>query len=127
MLLINNKIKQAHAGNWGKPNGVEQKVDLPEDIYLSKPLGKGKKKKREGKKVWDYFSCPFCGKELKKLPVDNDLVNIWAWGRESNCECGCYEVENCPSCKRKTWYNPITKIFKHSKRNLGCGFEGAGR
>ena len=126
MTIINNKIKQAHAGNWGKPNSVEQQTGVADNIYLTPHSAKGKKKKKERKPV-SWWCCPFCSVELPlKQNVDKTQVMSWLRDREDHCICGAYQVLLCPSCKHSTWFNPATEIYKHGSL-MGCGFEGKKR
>jgi len=123
-MLINNKIKQFFAGNWGKPKDFEH-ARTPKIEELER-VRTGKKKTKKTKKVYIYEGhlCPFCKTELIKLPVDNKDAMSWIFEpRETQCRnCESWQVNECPACKRKTWYNYTTRIYKH--QNHGCGFIG---
>lgn len=127
-MNINNKIKQFFGGNWSCDKFTKEhtKVVPPVDVEEVKYKSNKKKIKKPYKYAGDL--CTFCKIEL---PVDEEAMklpqNAWRRGilepKVDKCvNCGSYEVRECPACRRPTWYNPITGIYKH--QNLGCGFIG---
>jgi hypothetical protein len=133
-LKINNKIKQKVAGNWGHPSKDEKHeriTELDETLHKTVPIHKHKKKKKKPY-VYSYKTCPFCKKELpldeKKIKEEKTRCKegLYIWEdmyRVDACsECKSFEVKECPACKYKTWFHPITRKYKH--KSMGCGFEG---
>lgn len=131
-IKITKRMQKGAAGNWGHPNKFEKqhtKVELAlEDIV---PHIHSKKKKRVNKKpyIFPRDACPFCGEELpideKKQEEQKRNGEFWALfhPRIDTCpNCECYRVNQCPSCKRETWFNPKTKLYKH--QGFQCGFNG---
>ena len=133
MTLINNKMKQAIGGNWGKPQLSQQHIKL-RDLVLEPARLPNKKKKHEKirqKRVFKGYCCPFCHAEL---PLDENLISkmkkespresygIWKENyRMKICpECGASEIKECPACKHETWHRQ--GWYKHAF--LGCGFNG---
>jgi DNA-directed RNA polymerase subunit RPC12/RpoP len=126
-------MRKASAGNWGKPDKVEKKAELKEDFFQEEPRTKSVAKKKKNKKpyVSPWKLCPFCKSELpldtKKMEEDKKKgkwVADWlSEYRVKDCPtCGAYEVAKCPACSHKTWYDYVTKIYKHQW--IGCGFIG---
>lgn len=148
--VINSKMKQYAAGNWGHPRRdgkkaanafykgvpVEEIAALAEDIVneeagIEAPKKRMLRRKKRAKRIYQspWETCPFCGKEL---PVDQKKIDAakaagsriyWVNDRVKECVCGAREVNCCPSCKHKTWHNPDTMVYKHPY--MGCGFEGS--
>jgi len=125
---ITNKIKKIFGGNWGHPRKfVKRHTNIPDPLFPD-PEGPVKMKslKRKHKhepKPYPGHCCPFCGKEL---PIDETKTQKYFFFSErvNTCPvCKAYEVPECPACKRKTWYDPESRIFKH-QGVLGCGFNG---
>ena len=131
-MLINNKMKQAVGGNWGKPKGIEQPIKL-RDIDLGPRHVPGKKKKRKKNKqrfVFKGSCCPFCHAELpfdevliakKNKELEGKSCCVWReMYRVKICPKCASEIKECPACKRETWCRQ--GWYKH--QFLGCGFEG---
>jgi len=119
--IINNKMKQAKAGNWGKPNKTEQKKSARLDTDDRVKFPSKKKKKKKEKKVFYLWACPFCGEEI---PEKKDNKNsIYVFNREDSCKCGAIKVPDCPACHRSTWFKE--GIYKHNF--ISCGFTGKRR
>ena len=75
MGLINNKEKQAAGGNWGHPRKWlkrHTKIDDPLIPERTKKVKSRKKKKKKPKKVFVWYACPFCGKEIPIDPKKKD-------------------------------------------------------
>lgn len=126
-------MKQFAKGNWGKPKGLEKVVKLRHlDIEPRQvPRNKKKRKKKKQKYVYQGHCCPFCRRELpldenfiakKKKELAGKPYGIWEeMHRVANCpKCKAFEIQECPACKRKTWY----RQGWHKHQVLGCGFEG---
>jgi len=134
-ININNKIKQFFGGNWGKPNNVEQDIDLPNPLFPEPEEVKVKSKKKRHRKPYisPWSVCPFCNEELEKDEEESKKPELRWMGsiglfpyKQSCNKCGSYKIEKCPACGSCTWYNPNSKIFKHQGK-FGCGFEGEKR
>ena len=134
-MLISRRMLKASAGNWGKPNKVEKKKELKESLIQEEPHTKAHRRKKKDKKpyILPFTQCPFCEKELpidkkrveeenKKLKNRGLAVLDWMYVVTTCPSCKSYEVTYCPACKRKTWFNPTTRMYKHQK--MGCGFIG---
>lgn len=128
---INNKIKQKLGGNWGKPNKVQQDINLPKEIFDENEVKlKSKKKRRKNKYISPYSICPFCNNELENASLDTIkerkaewTINIFDLKKEDCNICGSYLVKECPSCNHSTWYNPKSEEYKHQGK-FSCGFFG---
>jgi hypothetical protein len=135
---INNKEKQAVAGNWGHPGKfTKQHTKISDPLIPEKDMsGRAIKKKKKQRRVYKspYEHCPFCETELpideKKLEEDRIKFGkmyyrmyIPSFGyRAKECpNCKAKEVIECPACKRHTWMN-LEGTYKHM--GLGCGFNG---
>ena len=119
MPLINNKMKQAVGGNWGKPQNIEQHIKLKSFVVEYERIP-GKKKPRKMKRdyIIDSFCCPFCKKEL---PKDKSIPRNYFFNRVKKCpDCGALGKQECPACKHETWL--LKGTYKH--QGPGCGFEG---
>lgn len=120
MGLINNKEKQAAAGNWGHPRKWLKKHTKISDPLIPQRT-KGKRKKKI-KKIWVWKACPFCGKEI---PIDKNYIStdslVFFKPRLKYCECGA-KIDECPCCKKETWLKD--DIYKHYKDMFSCGFVG---
>lgn len=135
-MLITNRILQKLAGNWGHPSKDEKHIRVTKDVFPEEPKYTKAKKKKKIKKefVFSWLICPFCGEKLpldqkkieseKERLKDRPLVGIWEdmYPVDTCPYCKSYEVSECPACKRKTWFNPKTRIYKHQR--MSCGFEG---
>lgn len=125
-ININNKIKQFFGGNWGSNKFTKKHTKIPENFGYEEHKHHGKKKKKKNKEFfWCGEQCPFCGDRLAK--VDKEQKYFWRYEFVTECKCGALQVEECPCCKRKTWYNLDTQIYKHGKDWSSCGFEGKKR
>ncbi len=137
-LRINNKIKQKLGGNWGHPSKDEKHIRIPEDIFPEEPRHIKTKRKKKSKKdfVFSWHRCPFCE---SRLPLDekriaeekarlknSPMISIWEmmYVVDTCPNCKSYEVRECPACKRRTWFNPETRMYKHQSP-MSCGFIGA--
>lgn len=131
-MLLNNKFKQWLGGNWGKPVKHEHNLHL-DSVLEDKDEVKYKSKKKKTKKqyIYDGDVCPFCQTEL---PIDEVKLKeetkhgVWRVfePRVTTCpNCQSHGVSECPACKRKTWFNPATRIYKHQSK--WCGFEGTSK
>ncbi len=119
MPLINNKMKQAVGGNWGKPQSIEQHIKLKSFIVEPGRIP-GKKKPKKIKRVYviEGHCCPFCQKEL---PKDKSIPRNYVFNRVNKCpNCGAIGEQECPACKKETWF--LNGFYKHQW--MGCGFEG---
>jgi len=132
MPLINNKMKQAVGGNWGKPQKIEQHIKLKNFAVEREQIPSKKKiKKVKQKYICPGDCCPFCHNEL---PVDKtlspeiikanngEMLTLWPFDdKVKQCpNCKALGDQECPACKHKTWYSKGT--YKHQW--MGCGFEG---
>ena len=129
-MIINNKMKQHAQGNWGSNKWAKEhtEVVVPDDVEIVRHKKVKRSKKERMITVFSRDMCPFCRKELPDdLEAMKKVENKWRWRiwhvKVNKCSCGAFEVDDCPACKRTTWYNPVTQIFKHQDQ-LGCGFEG---
>jgi len=119
MPLINNKMKQVMAGNWGKPQNIEQHIKLKNFSVDSERIPSKKKPKKENQKyICPGDCCPFCHVEL---PVDKSLPRNYVFNRVNKCpDCGADGDKECPACKKEAWF--FNGTYKHQW--MGCGFEG---
>jgi hypothetical protein len=124
---INNKEKQASAGNWGHPRPFLKK--MTKVIPYPSTWRKANRKRKEKKKWRGLFEvCPFCDNDLVKLEKTeeekNSLRFISIFDKyEKKCRaCGAHEVPDCPCCHRPTWYKD--GIYKHNGYISFCGFTG---
>ena len=136
-MKITRRFLKFFGGNWGKPNKVEKKVNLPDPVFPEgvRSIPSKKHKKKKIRKIYGGYLCPFCDHEL---PLDEERIkqeeikrsgrSLWFWKdsyRVTTCpNCGCYEVTECPACKSKTWFNPKKRTYKHNHIHSSCGFFG---
>ncbi len=124
MNLINNKVKQFAAGNWGSNKFIKKETRIPDPLQPEETQYRSRKK-RTDKVDWEarYHGCPFC---LNKLPIiEKNPKYLWGEKRATMCECGAVERANeCPACHRNIWYK--NGWYRHGGvfRRLGCGFYG---
>lgn len=135
-MKITRRIQKFFGGNWGKPDKKEKDINLPNPIFPEEPIIRSKKKRKNKKPyISPYNHCPFCNTELpldeKRIAEEKEklknrpLLSIWEemYRIETCPSCKSFKVPICPACKRETWFNPVTRIYKHQSF-LNCGFEG---
>lgn len=129
-------MQQGAVGNWGHPSKFEKQhtnVKIQTDDDLVHIPAKRKKRKVKREYIHSGFCCPFCYNELpkdeKRIQEETERLKGTRYAvmdlfiRVDTCPiCDAYEVNECPACKSKTWFNPKTRIYKH--KSLNCGFIG---
>jgi len=130
-IKITKRMQKGATGNWGHPNKFEKQhtnVKLAlEDTIIHIPA----KRKRHIKRKYSFFRdiCPFCKTELpidekeeEKQRREGVFFRLFRVRVKICPNCGAFEVLECPSCKRKTWLDIKTHIYKHQGNE--CGFIG---
>lgn len=92
---------------------------IPRERYRSK-----RKKKKKSDKTWEeeFYGCVFCGHVIPRK-------GFYSFDRAKECVnplCNAEIVDFCPACKKRTWYQPGTGLFRHWRFG-GCGFRGTKR
>lgn len=123
MNLVNNKIKQFAAGNWGCDQFVKKSTRIPDP--LSPEISKRRARRKRQKTDFEakYYSCPFCHKVLP-LMAAREMVIWLAEKRVKKCDnCGAENKnKGCPACKQDIWFKD--GVYKHGRFFLNCGFVG---
>lgn len=123
MNLVNNKMKQFAAENWGCDQFVKKSTRIPDPLCPEISKYRVRKKRRKTDFETKYHGCPFCRKVLP-LMAAREMVIWFAEKRAKKCDnCGAENKnKGCPACKRDTWFKD--GVYKHGQFFLNCGFVG---